>query len=222
MNDCCICLEELDKDAVKEDIVYLQCFHKMHKECFSSFMKSSAAKKCPLCRNSINIDIDYYTCGICNEKITSKPEDCDTLRSEECGCIFHFKCIKSIREFYCKTCNRTINTENVDALTYLYFANAYDKWIGCEQKCKKEGCYNRGNPKRLGFCCNHNSTMVTNISVILSFGYIIRYVYDLDTNKRSEIFIKLIDYMYKNHPYDDFNVFDYKKAKENIEKINYL
>jgi len=55
MEECCICLDELETD-----IVVLNCLHKIHYKCLLKSRRYT--EECPLCRSSIDI-VGYVDSG---------------------------------------------------------------------------------------------------------------------------------------------------------------
>lgn len=212
-NDCCICLETISK--IDEKI--LNCLHVIHNQCYESFMKSPAKKSCPLCRKNI-LDRNQI-CNICNNEIVFDESFCNVFQSMDCGCFFHYDCIKSKGTLNCVTCNKDINSENIKALSYLYFENGYRKWIGPILRCHHEECQNTGNPKRFGYCSIHNQYQTTNIAVKLSFIYFTRFV-NGPIERGQYIFEEIVKYMDANFKYGREEEIDFAYVKSILNSIH--
>lgn len=215
--ECSICFDNISTN----DIHTLKCSHTMHKNCYKNFMLSSCSKKCPMCRTDIHERLNI--CQLCNKELDLDPSQCTTIRSKDCGCLYHYQCLKDyqfqnkINYLPCKRCEREVNVTNVEPLSYLYLQNGYNNWIGNLPRCKIGGCSNTGNAKRLGYCIQHGTQETTNKAIIMAFGYFIKYVVEMDMNYRQNIFQKLVDYMNINHRYDDVDTSDFENIKNKIE-----
>ena len=214
--ECSICFDDVIGDNSKE----LVCNHFMHKTCYDSFLKSPAQKRCPMCRKDIFKDMNI--CQICRLEMDIRPDVCEVVESSTCGCLFHYRCLKNVKIFFCRRCTNSVNIEYSDLLSYLYFATQHIKIIGNIPICKKEGCLNIGNPSRFGFCDEHNDNKSSNKAIILSFMYFVRYVNDEDEERKYEIFLELVKYMNKNHKFDDPEQVDFFKVNEILNKNNIL
>lgn len=211
---CCICL-----DTIKEiDKHILNCKHFLHKNCYISMLKSCHSKKCPICRQKILTE--KQECGICQKTLNMDESSCETFRSLNCFCCFHYSCIKKHKFVECLNCNIQIDCENIEALSYLYLQNGYEKWIGNIPKCKKEDCGNRANPKRFGYCCLHKDKMCTNRAIILAFVYFTRYINEPIEKNRQNIFEKLVEFCDKHYNCIDYTEVNFEKFKADFE--NYL
>lgn len=51
-DECCICLDEMSKNGV----LTLDCGHTFHINCFMELIKTTAGKRCPLCRSDHGVD----------------------------------------------------------------------------------------------------------------------------------------------------------------------
>jgi len=213
---CSICLDEIKEEECKK----LECSHNLHLNCYQKLLFTPGQKKCPLCR--CDIFKNKNICEICNFPMNIDPASCDVLVSEECGCIYHYGCLKKNKIYKCKNCNKYINTENVHALSYTYFERAHLKWIGPILKCKISSCNQQCNPQRFGYCINHTDALATNKAVVLSFVYVTKFVYEEDPEIRAKIFIKLLEYMHSNHRYDDVEDVDFYQIRNNVNKFNVL
>lgn len=213
---CSICLD----DVLKEEEHKLECSHVLHQNCYSSLMRSPANKKCPMCRCDILKNLNI--CMICNGEMNLDPNECEILRATDCNCLFHFHCLKQRRSIYCLRCDKNINTENVEALTYYRFETSHLKWIGPFNKCKIPGCKHNGNPGKFGYCDLHNESKSTNKAIILAYAYFIKFIYEDEPGNRASIFINLIEYMNSYHRLDDIEEVDFDNVRRKINKCNIL
>lgn len=210
--NCPICQDELVIEIKK-----LNCRHKMHKNCYKQLLCSNAQKKCPICR--VQLVVNNSICGYCFKEIDSRPEKCEVLVSEECGCFFHYNCVKKGREIECKNCAMFINTEKVNGLTYTYLDNAFTNWVGNYYGCMHHGCNLNGNPRYYGYCLNHKKNEATNNAIFMSLKYFVKYVYEKEPYKKYLIFLKLIEFMNKYHKYDDINIFDLSSIRIQVDNF---
>jgi len=212
-NPCCICLQDLNND-----IEVLTCNHKLHKNCYKSLMKSTAQKKCPMCR----VDIKYATnvCGICNQEMNLNPQSCECIISGDCGCIFHYNCMKEITEkTYCTRCDIEIYRKNFNAMSYLYFPEGHRMWIGDRLKCLHSGCNNYGIPNNYGYCHFHSIASSTNRAIVSSFAYMIKYVSSQNSTERNLIFLKSIKYMNENYKLADIEEINFESVHTAIQSL---
>jgi len=218
---CPICFDDISD----EDEYVLSCNHILHKKCSLLLMHSKIEKKCPKCRHCIlNPDISFLPdftmeCSICCREMKFDPALCDLVVSNDCGCYFHYDCIKEMEKIGCRRCGCDVDRKNIDAMSYLYFDTGYEKWVGKIQCCRKSDCWKIGNPKRFGYCINHQQKIARNCSVILSFIFMIRYCRNQDQNIRRETFNYLLyffDKFYPNANSRDINIEEaYFKIKNN-------
>ena len=188
-NTCPICLD----DVSEKDMHILSCQHFMHKKCYLKLLKD-ANKKCPECKREI---YNQYKCSICCNYLKLDESDCDTFRSLKCGCLFHYDCIKKHRKINCNNCSTEINHKNMEPLSYIYFENAYKRWIGKIQKCKDENCNQQGNPIRYGYCIFHKKEKISETIFINALTFFSRFIIENDENKRINEFYKIIDFCSK-------------------------
>jgi hypothetical protein len=129
------------------------------------------------------------------------------LKSGNCSnCYFHYDCFKRGNHKHCSNCNHAINPENVSALSYLYFQNGFEAWVGELQKCRHEGCHYFGSPKRFGYCSQHKIEETMNKSIAKAFEYMVRYTNIQDQQERYDTFYKVLTHIekeYKYIPYED-------------------
>ncbi len=214
--NCPICQDNIGFDGIK----VLSCSHKMHKVCYKKMLYCCSQKKCPVCRNEIVED--EMECGCCLRVIDIRPEMCNVLKSEDCGCLFHYNCVKSGRRIECKNCDRIIDTERVIGLTYVYFDNAFKNWVGRYYECMQNGCVLNGNPRYDGYCVNHKRREASNNAIILSLKYFVKYVYESDGYTKYLIFLKLIQYMNKYYKNSDINSVNLSEIRFNVDNFIYL
>lgn len=204
---CSICLDTISQEDEKQ----LDCLHILHKICYESLIRNKSYK-CPLCRQ--DFALDNTKCGLCNKDVKMDESLCETFRSLECGCLFHYECIQKERIVgKCKNCNKWNKFENIEALSYLYLQNAYEKWIGQMPKCCQEGCQNRGNPKRLGYCIRHNEYTTTNIAIIIAFKYFTKFIREPIYWKREHIFSKLVNFCDSKYKHRDIDHVNFQQMK---------
>lgn len=201
--ECSICLQKIHK----KELHTLRCNHKLHEKCYKNLLKSDCVNRCPLCRRDIienwainqednleNIRSGIY-CSICDNELDFNEENCDVIKSNDCGCFYHYGCLKEKRKRGLNGtcgCGQEVNYENVDMLSYLYFLNGYLKIVGKMKCCKFAGCNIEGNPKRWGYCAEHHSMMTTNIAFALSLQIMTRYVMEEEEEKRRKIFYGIL------------------------------
>ena len=160
---------------------------------------------------------------ICSTDVDLRPYKCEAFLATDCGCIFHYNCIKKVEPSYqCTKCEKLINLENIEALSYLYLNEGYLSWIGPYSKCREYNCPNEGNPKRFNYCLNHNETLTTNRAVILTFHYFTRFVRDTDQSKKNYIFLKVLEYMYIYHRWEEVESVNFQEIRKRINKDNEL
>lgn len=205
--ECSICLQKI----CEKDVKTLRCNHKLHKKCYRNLLNSDCANKCPLCRcnfmqNVENNDNEIITnnlgnmeiiisCSICRNLLVFNEENCDVIKSNICGCFYHYECLKNRRKRGINGicgCGLKVNFEDVDMLSYLYFMNGYLKIVGNITNCKYSGCNVEGNPKRWGYCSNHHSMITTNIAFALCLQLMTRYVNEDKEERRKKIFYKIL------------------------------
>jgi len=234
-NTCVICLEDIREKKIKN----LCCNHKLHKKCFKLFINSpSCNKQCPTCRADISGDIPIpqpqesirriasfmellrepmptiqHKCSNCNKNVNVSEESCQAIKSP-CGCYFHFDCIKNIDIIQCNKCNITIERKMMNSISYLYFETGYLTWIGPILICKQRGCHSRCNPKRFGYCAEHNKSLASNKAVILTLQYFVKFV-KLQNNKQ-EYFNKVLNFMYVNYEHVDEWLMDFNEIHRRI------
>jgi hypothetical protein len=215
---CSICMCE-----ISDEPKVLPCSHIIHENCYNALIKSKISKKCPLCRENIIPDIDK--CRICKEVVSMKEEDCDTIRSLDCGCYFHFDCLMNERRkkggFYCDHCDVVSSGDNIEPLSFSYFKNGYLKWVGEKVDCKNYRCFNKGNPQRRGYCNAHGRNYeASNCAVILAFSYILRFVNN-PVNERANIFLEILSYMDTNHRLHRLHQVDLARIRDilNIDNV---
>lgn len=208
--ECSICFDFIDK----KEMYKLNCNHCLHNSCYNNFLKSPALKKCPMCRTDIFKDMNL--CQICKKEMNIDPTACEVIQSNTCGCLFHYKCLKSQKTFFCERCYNIADIENSDALSYLYFATGHMEWIGKIPICLHPNCTNIGYPNHFGYCDTHSKNVSSNKAIILSFIYFIRYVDTSDQDERNKIFIDLVDYMDKNHKYNSPEEVDFPTLRKII------
>lgn len=208
---CSICLEEIPQN----EIYILKCSHKLHNNCYNSLMKSNGTKKCPLCRTDI---VNTSCCSLCNQEMNFKYEACEVFLAKDCGCYFHYNCLKreKKRDIFCVKCEKDINIENIEALSYLYFNEQYVKWIGSYPRCKENDCTWIGNPQRFGYCSKHGITTATNRATMLAFVFFTRFINEDNLEKRQNIFVKIVEYMNLHHRYNDIEELDFEKIREKL------
>mgnify|MGYP003344447326 CR=1 FL=1 len=217
MENCPICQDELD---IRVGIKVLDCSHKMHKNCYRQFICNCSQKKCPICR--IEIVDNNAECGFCLTRIDSTPEKCEALQSEECGCLFHYNCVKSGRSIECKNCNRMIDTEKVIGLTYVFLDNAFRNWVGRYYVCMQNGCSLNGNPRFDGYCIKHKRSEASDNAIILSLKYFVKYVYESDGYSKYLIFLKLIQFMNTNYKNANIDSVDLLAIRFKVDNFIYL
>ena len=189
---CSICLNPINYEPVK-----LNCDHYLHNNCYIGFLASSNRNTCPIC-NKIFTPIKIL-CGACNKPLNLDEAKCDTFRSLDCKCFFHYDCIKRSKTIHCINCIRNVDPNNFDALSYLFFMNGYNRWIGRFPKCKMEGCNLTSNPKRYGYCFQHGQDKIASNKVIsLAFNYFTKFIFEQNEKKRQHIFELLLEFFDKN------------------------
>jgi hypothetical protein len=161
--------------------------------------------RCPSCRADFNPRV-MKTCQFCRQSIEIHESQCGILKSGDCeSCYFHYDCFKRGLQTHCRDCAHPINPENVSALSYLWFQNGFDAWIGPLQKCRHEGCHYLGSPKRFGHCRDHHCQEAMNKSVAKAFEYIVKYTNIQDQQERYDTFYRVLKYIdedYKYIPYE--------------------
>lgn len=213
---CSICLDEINS----ENKLKLGCDHILHKTCYEILVRNRCQRKCPLCRKAF--DYKSNICSLCNEEMDMDITKAQYMVSEECGCSFHYKCLRRSKNVYCVICDRSISTEKIYGLNYLLFDNCYRSWIGEFGMCKSWNCSRKCNPARLGYCMDHNPELASNKSVILSFYYFTRFVYEENEEKRRYIFNEILEYMNRYHKFDDIDMIDFKEIQQKINPCNIL
>jgi len=226
--NCPICLENI-REKTKH---ILPCNHILHKECFISYTQSRCPKNCPTCRapiqQNINQTIPTSKCSICLKNITINEETCDIVRSFDCGCYFHYLCIKSspiqckvMNTIKCNNCKGNIFAHNIEGLSYLYFREGYEKWVGKIVNCKVSCCTNKCNPKRFGYCLEHTNRIARNTSFSLCLKYFVKYINELDESKRREMFNKLLIFIDSTYPEGAYYDIDFYELRLNVlrEKV---
>lgn len=197
--ECAICLGSIREKQKK----VLPCKHVLHKVCFENLISSNCSKKCPTCRGEL---FPPEQCGVCKKVMELDEEKCDVLISKDCGCYFHYDCVKltpiinnDCASIFCKNCLGEVSTYNMDALCYLHFITGHKKWICQIEKCKQEGCINECNPQRFGYCLYHSDKIARNTSIVLCLKYFVKYVREPLEEKRREIFYKVLEFIDKNY-----------------------
>ena len=212
---CSICLENIEEDKCQ-----LDCNHSLHTNCYNSLIKSSNSRKCPLCR--ADFKIKTMICTLCNCEMDCDQYKCDVLISEECGCMFHYDCLRKSRTVECVKCDKTLSTEKFTAISFLHFENAYLKWVGKIQLCRDQTCFKMCNPARFGYCYQHKKQLSSNKAIVLTFNYFIRYVYETDVKRRNEIFYEILSYMNLHHVMDDIKDVNFEEVRRNVNENNIL
>jgi hypothetical protein len=141
------------------------------------------------------------------------------LKSGDCeNCYFHYDCFKRGNHTHCGNCSHAINPENVSALSYLYFQNGFEAWIGPLQKCRHENCNYLGSPKRYGYCFHHRFEETMNKSIAKTLEYIVRYTNIQDQQERYDTFYKVLIYIENNYKYTDYEniILNKNEIKEQI------
>ena len=201
LDTCPICLENVREKHTHT----LRCKHQLHKQCYYNLIENNI-HRCPSCRADFNERINH-TCQFCNKSIEIHDSESEILKSGDCAnCYFHYDCFKRGNHTHCGNCSHPINPENVSALSYLYFQNGFEAWVGPLQKCRNENCHYLGSPKRFGYCSHHRFEETTNKSVAKTFEYIVRYTNIQDQQERYDTFYKVLTYIekeYKHIPYED-------------------
>ena len=201
LDTCPICLENVREKHTHT----LRCKHQLHKQCYYNLIENNI-HRCPSCRADMTERITH-TCQFCNKSIEIHESDSEILKSGDCSnCYFHYDCFKRGNHTHCGNCSHPINPENVSALSYLYFQNGFEAWVGPLQKCRNENCHYLGSPKRFGYCSHHRFEETTNKSVAKTFEYIVRYTNIQDQQERYDTFYKVLTYIekeYKHIPYED-------------------
>jgi hypothetical protein len=201
LTTCPICLENVREKHTHT----LRCKHQLHKHCYHNLIENNI-HRCPSCRADMTERITH-TCQFCNKSIEIHESDSEILKSGDCSnCYFHYDCFKRGNHTNCGNCSHPINPENVSALSYLYFQNGFDAWVGPLQKCHHEGCHYLGSPKRFGYCSHHRFEETMNKSVAKAFEYIVRYTNIQDQQEKYDTFYKVLTHIekeYKHIPYED-------------------
>lgn len=213
-DECSICLQKIYSKEVK----ILRCNHKLHRKCYEKLLESNCQNKCPLCREDFNQNWNTplpisnsserltlenilneigsgVCCSICNNVLDLNEENCTVVKSNSCGCFYHFGCLKDKRRLSLMgncSCGKDVDFRDVDMLSYLYFLNGYKSIVGEIKQCKCENCNTEGNPKRWGYCSYHNSSITTNIAFALSLQLMTRYVLEDDVKRRMDIFYRIL------------------------------
>ena len=172
--------------------------HQLHKHCYYNLIENNI-HRCPSCRADFNERINH-TCQFCNKSIEIHDSDSEILKSGDCSnCYFHYDCFKRRNHTHCGKCSHPINPENVSALSYLYFQNGFDAWVGPLQKCRNENCHYLGSPKRFGYCSHHRFEETMNKSVAKTFEYMVKYTNIQDQQERYDTFYKVVKYLDKKY-----------------------
>jgi hypothetical protein len=221
LDTCPICLENIREKQTH----VLKCKHQLHKVCYNSLLENNI-HRCPSCREDF-IKKEIKICQFCNISMEIDESNCNIVKSDKCNdCYFHYNCFKqhcldNNNSIECRNCNITINLENISALSYFYFKNGYERWVGPIKKCKEINCNQICSPMRFGYCHIHKSDETTNKSIAKTFEYIIKYTNIIDQEEKYKIFYKVLYYMEKNFKYTIYEKMHINKSEiENeISKI---
>lgn len=199
LDTCTICLENIREKQTHT----LRCNHQLHKTCYRNLIDNNI-HRCPSCRADFNQRFSK-TCQFCRKSIEIHESESGILKSGDCeDCYFHYDCFKRGNHTHCGDCSHTINPENVSALSYLYFQNGFEAWVGQLQKCRHEGCSYLGSPKRYGYCYHHNKEETMNKSIAKSLEYMVKYTNIQDGQERYDTFYKALKFIDKKYEYTDY------------------
>ena len=217
LDTCSICLENVREKHTHT----LKCKHQLHKHCYQSLIENNI-HRCPSCRADFNQRV-FKTCQFCQKSIEIHESESGILKSGDCeDCYFHYDCFKRGNHTHCGDCNHPINPENVSVLSYLYFQNGFEAWIGPLKKCRHEDCLCFGSPKRFGYCSQHNSEEMLNKYIAKTFEYIVRYTNIQDKRERYDTFYKALKCIQEKYQYVLYEniVLNKTEIKEKIATIS--
>ncbi len=196
LDTCTICLENIREKHTHT----LRCKHQLHKTCYRNLIDNNI-HRCPSCRADFNQRF-LKTCQFCRKSIEIHESESGILKSGDCeDCYFHYDCFKRGNHTHCGDCSHAINPENVSALSYLYFQNGFEAWVGQLQKCRHEGCYRTGSPTRFGYCSHHRTEETLNKYIAKTFEYIVRYTNIQDQQERYDTFYKALKCIQEKYQY---------------------
>ena len=205
--ECSICFEEGGDFA-------LECGHRLHEKCLRKLLKSNLAKKCPICRHKFDYAdycnrLEVNRCDICDK--LAEVDDVNFVKNTTCGCIYHYKCLRSnliekniidTRTYLdCPNCLMKFNRECLETKSFTMFVDGFFCWVGTPPQCRHIDkitgirCDDYASPRKYYLCnihCDENHCR-SNRSYEMALTFIFKFATSVPENLRLQYFCKICE-----------------------------